>query len=86
MTATFEIVRRGKPARVSFIDRRIMVVIDGYQVTIANPPKRGSGRRSYWACEAHCRKLCDRALAKIEKWKADREAKELAAEKDHAYA
>lgn len=66
MTSTWEITRKGKAARISFVAHEIFVVIDGVQVTIPNSPKRGSGRHRYWPCEAHCVRLFDHAIAKIE--------------------
>jgi hypothetical protein len=85
-TSTWEIKRKGKAARISFVAHEIFVVIEDVQVTIANPPKRGSGRHRYWPCEAHCVRLFDRAVEKIAAWKLEREAKELASMKEHAYA
>lgn len=86
MTSTWEMTRKGKRARISFVSAQILVVIDDVQVTIANPPRRGHRRHKYWACEAHCVRLFDRALAKIEAWKLEREIQELAQDKDRVYA
>lgn len=86
MTSTWEMTRKGKSARISFVDERVIVVIDDVQVTIANPTRRGTRRHKYWACETHCVRIFDRALAKIDDWKTARETKELNAMKEHAYA
>lgn len=86
MTSTWEMTRKGKAARISFVADRILVAIDDVQVTIANPPRRGSGRHRYWPCEAHCVRLFDRAIEKIAKWKVEQEMKQLNEMKEHAYA
>lgn len=86
MTSIWEMTRKGKAARISFVAHKIFVVIDDVQVTIANPPRRGSGRHRYWACEAHCVRLFDHALERIEAWKVEREMKQLRQVKEHAYS
>jgi hypothetical protein len=86
MTSTWIIDRKGKSARISFVDEAVYVVIDGVQFRIANPNRRGGGRRKYWPCESHCVRLLDRAVTKIEEWKREREERELARMKEHVYA
>lgn len=86
MTSTTEFFWRGTAARISFVEDRVFVVIDGVQHTLPNPRHRKTGRRRYRLCVTHFERLVKTTLTEIEKWKADREAKELAAEKDHAYA